>query len=128
MDWSRIYSKNEEGIPLVMPTSSGLLHGIRIGDEKTLCGQFVGYNSHWGNWLVKNKFRAIAKEDEGKVCSRCYDRFLQAGVILPWSTSIQAVRRLSGVGIFSAQEHGEDRVSISVDEVEALISLFRRGR
>ncbi|MBD3261333.1 MAG: hypothetical protein GF334_06545 [Candidatus Altiarchaeales archaeon] len=132
MDWKGEYRvvKDTE-TALVMQTSSGRVHVVAVGSRHTLCRKpFSTYDKRYGFYrqgIKKTTFRPLTASDMENLCPACHDRLQKSDYVFPWSESNQTISRLEGMGILSAKAHGEDRVSVTVNEMDALISMIRRG-
>ena len=118
--------KKDTDIPLVMTTTTGTVHVIAKGSKQTLCRKNIG-PSRWGSFLKKSKFRVLGKSDGDHMCGLCYGRLEKAEYPFPWAPSVQTLHRLEGLGLNSAEAVGEFRVSVSIEEMDTLISMIRRG-
>ena len=124
--------------PLVMETGKGKVHALLperhyMGKEiyETLCSIPIGHRPGYlhGRRLVKRPFRELDLQgDEGKICAKCFERLVKWGYQMPFENSSNSAARLRGLGIFSARAEGVDRVSISVSDLDQLVSMIRRGR
>lgn len=130
-------TKQGSELPLVMVTSRGLVHVLassrREQSEWTLCGKKLAGKSprfegdaYYARGLLRSTSRFLVFEDKDYLCDKCCKRLIRESFCFPWDSSMQTVQRLQGMGFVTAEAETEERISLSIEEVDQLISMIRR--